>query len=120
MSEAVAGYQRQAAFTKGTMELAEERKQVEQERSDVAGLAQDMTVRPQVLDQIFNQAMTPQQRATVQQAHARAQAKAQALQAANLQEHLTREHNALREKISCDSESDVRAGKERLTEAALS
>jgi hypothetical protein len=119
LREALNGYQRQAAFTRKTQELAREREEVQQTRSEVEALTAQAQQRLELLDQVFGQALSPEQRAHIAQAYQRAQAERQALQAHGLQETLEKEHQALRDALGWESEEDVQAGKEALATAAV-
>lgn len=114
LSEALNGYTRQADYTRKTQQLAERRQELE-------GALEASAVRLQALDNIFAQAMTPQQLQQVGAAYQRVLAERAALEAHHLEtEVLPAEHKALADALGWESEDDVSEGKARLAEAAIS
>jgi len=111
LSEAVSGYQRQEVFTRKTQELAEERQEIE-------SVLEHSAARLEILDGLFQQNLSPEQRQAIGQAYQRVKAEQAALHAYEAQQRLPEEAALLAEKLGWESEEDAKAAKTKLANAA--
>lgn len=117
LSEALAGYQRQADYTRKTQQLAAERQEVGKVRDQAQQLAGAYARRLDVL-QRAGIAMTPQQRQAIERAWTEVNAELEALQAHALSERLPEEGRKLAEALGWDSDEKATAGRQALAETA--
>lgn len=118
LREALAGAMRQAAFTKKTQALAEERREVSAIRDQATELADSYARRLEVL-QRAGIAMTPQQREAVEAAWKQANDELDALRAHALSERLPEEGRKLAEALEWTTDEEAEAGKQALADAAF-
>ncbi len=118
LSEALNGYSRQTAFTKNSMQLADERREFTREREQTAEMAESLAQRMEFLGAVFSRNLSPEQRATLNQMYGQTVAARDEINTRADGERLAEEAQLLRENLGWDSDEDAQAGKTRLQEAA--
>lgn len=120
LREALAGFQRQAAFTRKTQELAEERAEVATLREQAMSLNASYRQNLELLAGALGSNLTAPQRATLEGAYQRAQVESEALAEQAYAETVQAEHERLLKAVPEWRDSDVRAeAKGRLLDYAL-